>query len=103
MASGHLHIPEQPYVAESGKPKRDRTSYLYIAVIVAVVLGVIVGLTAPDFAKNMKPLGTMFISLIKMMIVPVIFCTIVLGIGSVRAAATVGKAGGCLLYTSRCV
>ncbi len=97
MASGHLHIPEQPYVAESGKPKRDRTSYLYIAVIVAVVLGVIVGLTAPDFAKNMKPLGTMFISLIKMMIVPVIFCTIVLGIGSVRAAATVGKAGGIAL------
>jgi aerobic C4-dicarboxylate transport protein len=97
VASGHLHIPEQPYVAESGKPKRDRTSYLYIAVIVAVVLGVIVGLTAPDFAKNMKPLGTMFISLIKMMIVPVIFCTIVLGIGSVRAAATVGKAGGIAL------
>ena len=42
------------------------------------MLGVIVGLTAPDFAKNMKPLGTMFIALIKMMIVPVIFCTIVL-------------------------
>ncbi len=44
--------------------------------------------------KDVGVLGTMFVSLIKMMIVPVIFCTIVLGIGSVRKAATVGKVGG---------
>jgi aerobic C4-dicarboxylate transport protein len=90
-------IPTQPYVADSGKPKRDRTSYLYIAVIIAVLLGVFVGLVAPDFAKGLKPMGTMFVNLIKMMISPIIFCTIVLGIGSVRAAATVGKAGAMAL------
>ncbi len=74
--------------------KRDRTHWLYIAVIIAVVGGVIVGLLAPDVGKSVGILGTMFVSLIKMMIVPVIFCTIVLGIGKVRAAATVGKVGG---------
>ncbi|NTY58407.1 cation:dicarboxylate symporter family transporter [Mycolicibacterium sphagni] len=76
-------------------PKRkDRTHWLYLAVIAAVVGGVIVGLVAPAVGKEVGVLGTMFVSLIKMMIVPVIFCTIVLGIGSVRKAATVGKVGG---------
>jgi aerobic C4-dicarboxylate transport protein len=74
--------------------KRDRTHWLYLAVIVAVVGGVAVGLLAPDVGKSVGVLGTMFVSLIKMMIVPVIFCTIVLGIGKVRTAATVGKVGG---------
>jgi len=79
------------------KKKRDKTHWLYIAVIIAVVAGVIVGLTAKDFAVELAVLGTLFISLIKMMISPVIFCTIVLGIGAVRAAASVGKVGGLAL------
>ncbi len=74
--------------------RRDRTHWLYLAVIAAVVGGVIVGLVAPSVGKEVGVLGTMFVSLIKMMITPVIFCTIVLGIGSVRKAATVGKVGG---------
>ncbi|OZC79175.1 C4-dicarboxylate transporter DctA [Rhodococcus sp. 06-418-5] len=79
------------------KKKRDKTHWLYIAVIIAVVAGVIVGLTAKDFAVELAVLGTLFVSLIKMMISPVIFCTIVLGIGSVRAAASVGRVGGLAL------
>ncbi len=75
------------------KTKRDRTHWLYIAVIIAVVAGVAVGILAPDVGKSIGVLGTMFVALIKMMIAPVIFCTIVLGIGSVRKAATVGKVG----------
>ena len=74
--------------------RRDRTHWLYLAVIAAVVGGVIVGLLAPSVGKEVGVLGTMFVSLIKMMITPVIFCTIVLGFGSVRKAATVGKVGG---------
>jgi aerobic C4-dicarboxylate transport protein len=74
--------------------RRDRTHWLYIAVIVAVLAGVAVGILAPEVGKSIGVLGTMFVSLIKMMIAPVIFCTIVLGIGSVRKAATVGKVGG---------
>jgi aerobic C4-dicarboxylate transport protein len=77
--------------------KRDRTHYLYLAVIAAVVAGIAVGLLAPGFAVTLKPLGTGFVALIKMMISPVIFCTIVLGIGSIRQAAKVGKVGGLAL------
>ncbi|WP_227025285.1 cation:dicarboxylate symporter family transporter [Streptomyces tsukubensis] len=77
--------------------KRDRTHFLYIAVIAAVVLGIIVGFAAPGVAVELKPLGTGFVNLIKMMISPIIFCTIVLGIGSVRKAAKVGAVGGLAL------
>ena len=77
--------------------RRDRSHYLYLAVIVAVLLGIIVGLAAPEFAVSLRPIGTAFVALIKMMISPVIFCTIVLGVGSVRSAAHVGKVGGLAL------
>ncbi|MEO3867800.1 cation:dicarboxylase symporter family transporter [Nonomuraea sp. B12E4] len=76
---------------------RDRTRYLYLAVIVAVVLGILVGLIWPDVGKELKPIGTGFVALIQMVIGPIIFCTIVLGIGSVRKAAKVGKVGGLAL------
>ncbi len=75
----------------------DRTHYLYVAVIVAVGLGIVVGFVAPELAVELKPLGQAFVGLIKMMIQPVIFCTIVLGVGSVRSAARVGKVGGLAL------
>ncbi len=77
--------------------RNDRTHFLYIAVIVAVLLGIGVGFLFPDFAVELKPLGTGFVNLIKMMISPIIFCTLVLGIGSVRQAASVGKVGGLAL------
>ncbi|MEU7858060.1 cation:dicarboxylase symporter family transporter [Nonomuraea sp. NPDC049141] len=73
---------------------RDRTRYLYLAVIAAVLLGILVGFVWPDVGQALKPLGTGFVNLIKMMISPIIFCTIVLGIGSVTKAAKVGKVGG---------
>src|SRR4051812_19932973 len=76
---------------------RDRTHLLYLAVIVAIVAGIAVGFLLPDVGKELKPLGTGFVNLIKMMIGPVIFCTIVLGIGSIRQAAKVGKVGGLAL------
>ena len=77
--------------------KKDRTHYLYLAVIAAVLLGIAVGFLFPSFAVALKPLGEAFVGLIKMMIQPVIFCTIVLGVGSVRSAAKVGKVGGLAL------
>ena len=79
------------------KKKKDRTHWLYISVIIAVGLGIAVGLAFPEVGKALKPLGTGFVNLIKMMIAPVIFCTIVLGIGSVRKASQVGKVGGIAL------
>src|SRR6201991_3929379 len=77
--------------------RRDRTHYLYPAVIVAVLLGIAVGFLFPDFAAELKPIGTGFVSLITMMISPIIFCTIILGVGSVRQAAKVGRVGGLAL------
>ena len=63
----------------------------------AVIAGVAVGILWPELGKALRPLGTAFVNFIKMMISPVIFCTIVLGIGSIRKAATVGKVGGLAL------
>lgn len=83
----------------SSLKRLDKTHYLYLAVIVAVLAGIVVGLAAPEFAKGLKPVGDAFVALIKMMIAPVIFCTIVIGVGSIAKAATVGKVGGlALLY-----
>ena len=79
------------------RKKKDRTHVLYVTVIAAVVLGAVLGLVAPGFAQTLEPLGDGFIALIKMMIAPIIFCTIVLGVGSIAKAATVGKVGGLAL------
>ena len=77
--------------------RRDRTHWLYIAVIIAVLLGIAVGFAFPEFAVGLKWLGTAFVGLIRMLIAPVIFCTIVLGIGAIRQAAKVGRIGGLAL------
>lgn len=89
--------PHAPRIVEDKEPRRDHTHWLYIAVLVAVVGGILFGWISPAQAKNWGVLGTLFVNLIKMMISPIIFCTIVIGIGSIRAAATVGKAGGIAL------
>src|SRR6478609_6343988 len=78
--------------APKAAPK-NRTHWLYLAVVVAVGLGIAVGLLFPDFAVKLKPLVDGFVALITMMIQPVIFCTIILGVGSVASAAKVGKVG----------
>ncbi|MCW2791738.1 MAG: C4-dicarboxylate transporter [Nocardioides sp.] len=79
------------------QPTKNRTHWLYMAVIAAVALGIVIGLVFPDFAVKLKPLGTGFVALITMMIQPVIFCTIILGVGSVASAAKVGKVGALAL------
>src|SRR3954453_7191087 len=83
----------------SGTPakRRDRPHVLYVAVLAAVVLGIAVGLLFPAFATELKWLGTAFVGLIKGLIAPGIFCAIVLGVGSVRQAAKVGRVGGLAL------
>ncbi|GGO92842.1 cation:dicarboxylate symporter family transporter [Wenjunlia tyrosinilytica] len=95
--AGPPEPPGAPRTALTPGRRRDRTHYLYLAVIVAVLLGIAVGFAAPDTAVELKPLGDGFVSLIKMMISPIIFCTIVLGVGSVRKAARVGAVGGLAL------
>jgi aerobic C4-dicarboxylate transport protein len=72
---------------------------LYFQVIVAIALGVLLGQLYPQAGTLMKPLGDGFIKLIKMLIAPVIFCTVVTGIAGVEDMKKVGKTGGlALLY-----
>jgi aerobic C4-dicarboxylate transport protein len=66
---------------------------LYIQVLIAIALGIAIGHYFPKTGVAMKPLGDAFIALIKMMIAPVIFCTVVHGIGSMRDLAKVGRVG----------
>jgi aerobic C4-dicarboxylate transport protein len=92
-----MALPSAAGIRPAPPSRRDRTHWLYVAVIVAVALGIAVGLLFPGFATELKWLGTAFVGLIKMLIAPVIFCTIVLGIGSIRKATQVGKVGGLAL------
>ena len=72
---------------------------LYFQVVVAIVLGVLLGVLDPPLSVKMQPLGEGFIKLIKMLIAPVIFCTVVVGIAGVEDVKKVGKTGGlALLY-----
>ncbi|MCK1386443.1 dicarboxylate/amino acid:cation symporter [Bradyrhizobium sp. 21] len=68
---------------------------LYVQVLIAIVLGAIVGSFWPDFAKNewIKALGDGFVKLIKMVIAPIIFCTVVSGIAHIQDAKKVGRIG----------
>ncbi len=66
---------------------------LYIQVLIAIAIGIVVGHFWPDTGKAMKPLGDAFVNLIKMMIGPVIFCTVVHGIASMSDLAKVSRIG----------
>lgn len=72
---------------------------LYVQVLVAIVIGVVLGSVYPDLGQSMKPLGDAFIGLIKMIIGPVIFCTVVTGIAGMSDMKEMGRVGGkALLY-----
>ena len=75
------------------KTRRPWYSVLYIQVLIAIAVGIFIGHFWPDLGKALKPLGDGFIALIKMMIGPVIFCTVVHGIGSMRDLKKVGRVG----------
>jgi len=66
---------------------------LYVQVLVAIVIGVFVGHFAPEIGVQLKPLGDGFIRLIRMLIAPIIFCTVVLGIAGMDDLRSVGRTG----------
>src|SRR5664279_876960 len=79
--------------------KRPLYRSLYFQVVTAIVIGVLLGYFYPDLGAKMKPLGDGFIKLIKMIIAPIIFCTVVVGIAGMEDMKKVGKTGGlALLY-----
>ncbi|WP_439899591.1 dicarboxylate/amino acid:cation symporter [Pseudomonas gingeri] len=79
--------------------KRPFYKVLYIQVLAAMLLGIAVGHYWPGLAADMKPLGDAFIKLIKMVIGPIIFCTVVTGIAGMDSMKKIGRVGGkALLY-----
>jgi len=79
--------------------KRPLYRSLYFQVLVAIACGVLLGALAPATGAAMKPFGDGFIKLIKMIIAPIIFCTVVLGIAGTENLKHVGRTGGlALLY-----
>jgi aerobic C4-dicarboxylate transport protein len=82
--------------AKKGKPLYKS---LYFQVLVAIVIGILLGHFYPETGAAMKPLGDGFIKLIKMIIAPIIFCTVVVGIAGMEDMKKVGKVGGyAILY-----
>ncbi len=68
-------------------------SHLYFQVILAVLLGIIIGVLKPEFGESLKPLGDGFIKLIRMLLAPIIFGTIVVGIARMGNLREVGRVG----------
>jgi len=79
--------------ARAAVPRPPWYRVLYIQVLIAILLGVVLGHLAPETAKSVKWLGDAFIALIKMMIAPIIFCTIVHGISAMGDLKKVGRVG----------
>ncbi len=81
------------------RPRRAWYKQLYLWVLVGIVLGIVVGTVSPSTGIALEPIGLAFVSLIKMVIAPVIFCTVVAGIASMESVKKVGRIGGkALLY-----
>lgn len=80
-------------------PKKPLYKSLYFQVICAILLGIALGYFYPQTAQAMKPLGDGFIKLIKMIIAPIIFCTVVLGVAGMEDMKKLGRIGGkALIY-----
>ncbi|GLS44646.1 dicarboxylate/amino acid:cation symporter [Methylobacterium brachythecii] len=86
-------ITHHPGTAESAGHHTPWYKVLYIQVLIAIALGVLLGWLYPEQGKGLKWLGDGFIALIKMMIAPIIFCTIVHGIASIGDLKKVGRVG----------
>src|SRR4051812_30332792 len=82
-----------PIAVIAGGAHRPWYRHLYVQVLCAIALGVLLGVFYPSLAEQMKPLGDTFIKLIKMLIAPIIFCTVVHGIASMSDMRKVGRVG----------
>lgn len=88
-------------IAEMTESPKSRKWYqiLYVQVLIAIVLGVLLGYFYPKYGESMQPLGDAFIKLVKMIISPVIFLTVVTGIAGMSNMRSVGRvAGKAMIY-----
>ncbi len=86
--------PRTPDTDQIAPSTRDRWYHsLYVQVLIGLVLGIAVGHFFPAFGESLKPLGDAFIKLVKMIIAPVIFCTVITGIAGMNSLESVGRVG----------
>lgn len=85
--------PDFTEASQKAKTRHTRAWYKHLSfqILIAMVLGVIVGYVRPQSADALKPLGDLFIKLVRMLVAPIIFCTVVHGIASVGEAKKVGR------------
>ena len=79
--------------ALAARPRKPFYQHLYVQVIAAIVIGALLDHFQPTMGEAMKPLGDVFIKLVRMLIAPIIFCTVVHGIASSDDAKKVGRVG----------
>lgn len=91
-----MHPDPSPTTANEPRPKRNT---LYLQVLAGIVLGGMLGYFAPAWGVKLKPLGDAFVSLVKMLITPIIFTTVVVGIAGMGDLKKIGRVGAkALLY-----
>jgi aerobic C4-dicarboxylate transport protein len=78
---------------DAPQPRKSRGPSLYVQVLLAIALAVLLGVVRPTWAVAMQPLGEGFVKLIKMLIAPVVFTTLVVGIAGMKDLKTVGRTG----------
>lgn len=94
IRSGEYALDHSAEAAATAHMRRPIYAHLYVQVLVAIALGVIVGHFWPHAGESLKPLGDAFIKLVKMIIAPVIFLTLVTGIAGMKEMAAVGRVAG---------
>jgi len=92
MPTPHLAPPPERATVLSRRVRLSRN--LTVQVLCAITLGVLLGAVQPEWGRAMKPVGDTFINLVKMVIAPIIFLTIVLGVASMQDVKKVGRVGG---------
>lgn len=81
------------HITQPAQPPKKLYQHLYVQVLTAIFLGILIGYFYPETAVKLKPLGDGFIKLIKMIIAPIIFCTVVSGIAGMQGLGKVGRVG----------
>jgi aerobic C4-dicarboxylate transport protein len=95
MSSQSSQSSQQIFKAFNGSDETRKPLYrhLYFQVISAIIFGILLGYFYPSLGEQMKPLGDLFIKLVKLLIAPIIFCTVVHGIASMNDIKKVGRVG----------
>ena len=89
-----MELTPETLATETPAKKKGRGPSLYVQVLVAIAAGVLLGWLKPEWGIQMKPLGDGFVKLIKMLIGPIVFTTVAVGIAGMKDLKKAGRVGG---------